>query len=219
MREKFIRIKSIILSKRLLFSVLGCLIILFIWSNYKVKITSEGFVTNNIEQLPATKVGLLLGTSASLKNGNQNPFFRYRIEAVMNLYKEGKIEKILISGDNGTKAYNEPEDMKMELMRRGVPEAHIVLDYAGFDTYDSVVRADKIFGQKQFIVVSQAFHNERAVYIAREKGYNVYGYNAKDVSAKRSLLTHTREYFARVKAFIEVSINVDPYFLGDPVNI
>lgn len=219
MQEKFKRIISFLFSKRFILSVLIFVIILFFWSNYQVSKVSEGYFTTDLNLLPNVKVGLLLGTTAKLKNGSQNPFFKYRIDAALELYNTGKIQKILISGDNGTKSYNEPEDMKLELMRRGVPASKIELDYAGFDTYDSVVRADKIFGQKKFIVISQAFHNERAVYIARKKGYDVYGFNAQDVSKKRSFLTHVREYFARVKAFIDVTLNVDPYFLGDPINI
>lgn len=192
---------------------------LAIWSNIWVHYESKDFVTEDVNNLPKTKVGLLLGTTMLMKNGYQNPFFNYRIQATLELFQSGKIEHVLISGDNSTKNYNEPEDMMNELVRLGIPADKISLDFAGFDTYDSVLRANKIFGQSKFIVISQSFHAERAVYIARRYGFEVWGYAAKDVSRSKSFLTHTREYFARIKAYVEVKLGVNPYFLGERVEI
>jgi SanA protein len=109
-------------------------------------------------------VGLVLGTSQYLKNGYLNWYFKYRIEATVELYKKGKIDFILVSGDNSHKNYDEPTAFKNELIKRGIPADQIYLDYAGFRTLDSVVRAKEIFGQTSITIISQKFHNERAIY-------------------------------------------------------
>lgn len=205
--------------KRITLYCMLFVVFLFVWSNVWISYESKDFVQSETNQLPSCKVGLLLGTSKMLKNGNQNPFFTYRINATIQLYKAGKIKHVLISGDNSTKAYNEPEDMMNELIAAGIPADKISLDYAGFDTYDSVLRANKIFGQYSFIVISQRFHAERAVYIARRYGFDVWGFAAQDVSTSKSFMTHVREYFARVKAYVEVKLGVDPYFLGEQIEI
>lgn len=126
---------------------------------------------------------------------------------------------VVISGDNSRKGYNEPEDMKSELMLRGIPEDKIYLDYAGFRTLDSVVRMEKIFGQKSFTIISQKFHNQRAIYIAHAKGLQVVGYNAEDVNAYSGFKTQLREKFARVKLFLDLWTGKNPKFLGEPVII
>lgn len=205
--------------RRIPFYFFLLIIVVFVWSNFWINYESKQFVQSDSNQLPSCKVGLLLGTSKMLQNGKQNPFFTFRINATVQLYNAGKIKHVLISGDNSTKAYNEPEDMMNELIAAGIPADKISLDYAGFDTYDSVLRANKIFGQYSFIVISQRFHAERAVYIARRYGFDVWGFAAKDVSTKKSFMTHVREYFARVKAYVEVKLGVDPYFLGEQIEI
>ncbi len=189
------------------------------WSNFSVYYESKNFLFSKAKNLPSTKTALLLGTSKKLRNGNDNLYFKYRIDACLELFRSGKVSHILISGDNGSKEYNEPQDMKNELISRGIPEEKITLDYAGFDTYDSVLRAKMIFGQDAFIVVSQKFHNQRAVYIARRNGIHAYGYNARDVKKMNGLKTKIREFFACVKAYIEVKVNVKPTYLGEKVII
>ena len=196
-----------------------CLVIMAFWSNFSVYYESKNFLFSKAKNLPSTKTALLLGTNKKLRNGNDNLYFKYRIDACLELFRSGKVSHILISGDNGSKEYNEPQDMKNELISRGIPEEKITLDYAGFDTYDSVLRAKMIFGQDAFIVVSQKFHNQRAVYIARRNGINAYGYNALDVKKMNGLKTKTREFFACVKAYIEVTVNVNPTYLGEKVII
>ena len=189
------------------------------WSNFSVYYESKNFLFSKAKNLPSTKTALLLGTSKKLRNGNDNLYFKYRIDACLELFRSGKVSHILISGDNGIKEYNEPQDMKNELISRGIPAEKITLDYAGFDTYDSVLRAKMIFGQDAFIVVSQKFHNQRAVYIARRNGIHAYGYNARDVKKMNGLKTKIREFFACVKAYIEVKVNVNPTFLGEKIQI
>ena len=159
----------------------------------------------------------MLGTSRYIGNNFPNAYFFNRIEAALKLYESGKIEYVLVSGDNGTKEYNEPEDMRDELIARGIPSSKIVLDFAGFDTYDSMIRAQKVFRQNEFIVISQHFHNQRAVYIARRFGIKAYGYDAEDVKAYSGIRTKIREAFACVKAYTEVKLSVDPKFLGEKV--
>ena len=146
-------------------------------------------------------------------------FFYYRIEAAVSLFKANKVEYIVISGDNSEKYYNEPEDMKAELLKAGIPSDKIYLDYAGFRTYDSIVRMNKIFGQNRFIIISQEFHNRRALYIARSFGMESYGFNAKDVDRYNGFKTKLREQFARVKVFVDLLINKQPKFLGEKIEI
>lgn len=193
-------------------------ILLTILANRIISKKSRDFITEDISQLNKQKTGLLLGTSRYLSNGRENPYFFHRIDAAVELYHSGKIDFIIASGDNSRKGYSEPEDMKEELMKRGIPEEKIFLDYAGFRTLDSVLRARAIFGQDAFIVISQRFHNERAVYIARRHGIEAYGYNAGDVHLHNDK-TRLRELLARVKVFWDLFFNVKPKFYGEPVTI
>jgi len=201
----------------LIFGVLSLLFTAF--ANYKIENSTEEFVTDKLEILPKTKVAVVLGTAPNLVSGYQNYYFTYRIEAATKLYQSGKVTHFILSGDHGRKTYNEPEAMKQALIKSGVPENVIYLDYAGFRTLDSMIRAKEIFGQNEFIIVSQEFHNQRAVYIARQKGINAYGYNAKDVNKHAGLKTNIREYFARTKVFIDSFFGIQPKFLGKKIEI
>ncbi len=194
-------------------------VLLTIWSNYVVVKATERYISNNIVDIQPNNVGLLLGTSKYLKNGSKNDFFFNRIDAAIALYKYGKVKNIIISGDNSRAVYNEPEDMKVELIKNGIPESLIYLDYAGFRTLDAVVRARDVFGQNSFIVISQKFHNERAVYLARKKGINAFGYNAKDIQVYKGFMTNLRELFARNKMFIDLFFDVKPTFAGKKIII
>jgi len=200
--------------------ILGVLSLLFTaFANYKIENSTEEFVTDKLEILPKTKVAIVLGTAPNLVSGYQNYYFTYRIEAATELYQSGKVTYFILSGDHGRKNYNEPEAMKQALIKNGVPENVIYLDYAGFRTLDSMIRAKEIFSQNEFIVVSQEFHNQRAVYIARQNGINAYGYSAKDVNKHAGLKTNIREYFARTKVFIDSFFGVQPKFLGEKIEI
>lgn len=200
--------------------ILGVLSLLFTaFANYKIENSTEEFDTDKLEILPKTKVAVVLGTAPNLVSGYQNYYFTYRIEAATKLYQSGKVTHFILSGDHGRKNYNEPEAMKQALIKSGVPENVIYLDYAGFRTLDSMIRANEIFGQNEFIVVSQEFHNQRAVYIARQNGINAYGYNAKDVNKNAGLKTNIREYFARTKVFIDSFFGIQPKFLGEKIEI
>lgn len=173
----------------------------------------------DLKDLPNKKVGLVLGTSKYLSNGNINLYYKYRIDATVELFNAGKIQYILVSGDNRKEHYNEPETMKADLIAAGIPEDKIVLDYAGFRTLDSMLRCKEVFGETDIIVISQKFHNERAIYIAQANGMNVLGYNAKDVNKKAGIKVAIREKFARVKMLLDLTFNKQAKFYGPKIDI
>ncbi|MEM8525096.1 MAG: ElyC/SanA/YdcF family protein [Bacteroidota bacterium] len=181
--------------------------------------TAKDRLYEEADNVPKHLVGLLLGTSKQLADGRTNLYYAYRLQAAAELYKAGKIEFILASGDNSVKTYDEPTDMKADLIAQGVPESKIFLDYAGFRTLDSVVRAKAIFGQTEFVAISQAFHNERAIFIAKWKGINAVGYNAKDIGGRVGLKIHLREALARVKMMLDLIFGKEPKFYGEPIEI
>lgn len=194
-------------------------IIFIAWANYSIKKDSENFISYNIQDIPETKTALLLGTSKNLNNGSPNAYFHNRIKATADLYKSGKIQYIIVSGDNSTKDYNEPEDMQLALMKYGIPQDHIFLDFAGFRTLDSVVRAKEIFGQQKIVIISQKFHNERAVFLAKQNGIEAFGYNAEDVNKYAGFKTNMREYLAKAKAYLDLLLGIEPKFGGEKILI
>lgn len=204
--------------KLLLFLLLLLCGILLI-TNYIVKKDSSGKLYSKVTNIPKNKVGLLLGTSKYMAQGGINLYYAYRIDAAVTLFEQGKIDYILISGDNSHESYNEPNMFKKDLLLRGIPEDRIILDYAGFRTLDSVIRAKKVFGQNHITIISQQFHNERALYIAKHFNVDAIGFNARDVSTSYGLKTQLREYFARAKASLDVLFNVEPKFLGEQIPI
>ncbi len=194
-------------------------IIFIVWASYSMKQDSEGFTSYQIADVPTVKTALLLGTSKTLNNGQSNTYFDNRIRATSNLYKSGKIQYIIVSGDNSRKNYNEPEDMQLALMKYGIPQDKIFLDFAGFRTLDSVVRAKEIFGQQKIIIISQKFHNERAVFLAQQNGIDAFGYNAEDVNKYAGFKTNMREYLAKAKAYYDVITGVKPKYGGKKILI
>jgi SanA protein len=212
-----IKFKKVYIPTILILIILSLVSIL--WANSTINKQTESRIYSDTDSIPENNVGLLLGTSKFLRNGNSNQYFENRISATIQLYKAGKIKNVVISGDNSKKDYNEPEDMKNELIKRGIPEDRIYLDFAGFRTYDSVFRMKEIFGQDRFTIISQEFHNQRAVYIASALKLNAIGFNAKDVNAYNGFKTKIREKFARVKMFIDLIFEKKPKFLGDKIEI
>jgi len=208
--------------RRIFYLLLLAFIVAFIslyFCNNLISTAADEFTYNDVDLIPDTKTGLLLGTSKYLKNGSVNLYFQNRITAAVDLFKSGKISNIVISGDNSKTTYDEPTDMKKELIKNGVDSTKIYLDYAGFRTYDSMVRFKEIFGQTEGVVISQQFHNERAIYIGQKLGMKMYGYNAKDVSKYYGFKTMLREKFARVKVMIDFLVGVEPKFLGEKIEI
>lgn len=212
-----IRLKKVYKPTIIIVIVLSLISIL--WANSTINKQTENKIYSETDSIPENNVGLLLGTSKFLRSGSSNQYFENRISATVQLYKAGKIKNIVISGDNSKKNYNEPEDMKNELIKHGIPENRIYLDFAGFRTYDSVFRMKEIFGQDKFTIISQEFHNQRAVYIANSLKLNAIGFNAKDVNAYNGFKTKIREKFARVKVFIDLIFDKKPKFLGEKIEI
>ncbi len=188
-------------------------------ANRIIVTAAENKTFSDVYEIDNNTVGLLLGTSKYLKNNMPNQYFQHRIAAAVALFNAGKINAIVISGDNSRVNYNEPMDMKNELVKHGIPSEKIYLDFAGFRTYDSVCRMKEIFGQTKFTIISQKFHNERALYIAQKIGLDCIAYNAPDVTAHNGLKTRIRERFARVKVFVDFIFNVKPKFLGEKIII
>ena len=188
---------------------LACVIVLtatVLLSSHHVKKAAEGLTFNNVEDIRYNATGLVLGTSKRQRGGGINQFFKNRMEATYDLYKNGKINFILVSGDNSDFYYNETRDMKKYLVELGIPEDCIVEDFAGFSTLDSVIRAKEVFGQDSITVISQDFHNERAIFIAKNHDIYAVGFNAKEVSKSYGTMTLSREYLARVKAILDIYV-------------
>ena len=204
---------------KILTGLLLSLLLIVLVCDYSIESSTEGKTFFSLTELPKNRVGIVLGTSSKLVQGGANPYYTYRIDAAVQLYKTGMVEFILVSGDNSTKYYNEPTTIKKDLVKGGIPASKIFLDYAGFRTLDSMVRAKEVFGLDSVTVISQKFHNERAIYIAEKKGLTAVGFNAKDVSARNGLKVQFREYLARVKVFLDLLFNTQPKFYGDKVEI
>lgn len=185
-----------------------CIACLLICNHIVVK-NAKGKVFSETDSITPTKWGLLLGTTPQTRIGNrQNLFYKNRIDAAVQLYKAGKIEKILVSGaEKSLEGVNEVVCMRDSLVARGVDAGAIVLDGKGNRTLESVVRAVNVYGIHQFIVISQRFHNERAIYQAEHLDLDVNGitgFNADDVHTSTSFLIYLREYLARVKMFLDL---------------
>ncbi|MBR6990268.1 MAG: YdcF family protein [Bacteroidaceae bacterium] len=203
--------------------ILFCAILMLVCDRIIVS-HAKGKVFSELDSIAPTEWGLLLGTTPQTRIGRrQNLFFKYRIDAAVQLYEIGLVECFLISGDeNSLDGVNEPQCMKDSLVARGVPAGYIYLDGKGFRTLDSVVRTSKIYGIKSFTIISQQFHNERALYLAEHLNLDVekiQAYNAVSPVTGWSFLTYIREYFARVKMIWDILTNKQPKELGEPVNL
>lgn len=202
----------------ILTAIIVCVVVVYVCDNLIVKATKNKLYTD-VKDIPYNKVGLLLGTAKHLEGGYVNLYYTYRIRAASELFKAKKIKYIVISGDNGRKEYNEPEMMRSDLIKAGVDSTHIYLDYAGFRTFDSVIRLREIFSQTSATIISQPFHNARAVYIASKEGVDAIGFNAQDVSLNYGFKVQAREKLARVKVFVDYFLGATPKFLGEKIQI
>lgn len=206
------------MKKFIAFDLIAISLITFLMANLIVELNArnKNFYFSKSLNDNEYKTALLLGCGKHSRHGI-NPYFLYRINATAELYKKGIINKILISGDNGRSDYSEPEDMRDELISRGVPNCAITLDYAGFRTFDSMYRAKAVFNLKKCLIISQNFHNERALFLANAIGLDAIAYNAQDLKRNSSLFSYMniREYLARTKAFIDCYIIFKrPKYLG-----
>lgn len=181
-------------------------VVIFVGLNVWMILAAQERIYSDLMDLPENEVGLLLGTSKYTSGGNINLHFRNRIEAAARLYHEGKIKRLLASGHTDQARYNEPETMKDELIKKGIPPSAITLDLGGHRTIDSVVRAREVFGLQGFTIISQKYHNYRAVFLGKHYGLDVVAYCADDVEFVHSVKTEIREFFARIKAVIDVYV-------------
>lgn len=174
--------------------------------NWWVVYNTRNQIYFNIRELPANDIGLVLGTSKFVRTGKENLFFRYRMEATARLWKEGKVKYLILSGNNDSEYYNEPVDMQRALVKLGVPASVMTLDYAGYRTFDSVVRCKDVFNQDKITIISQNFHNARALYIGNHEGMEAIAFAAQDVPDGYSFRTLIREYLARPYALLDVYV-------------
>jgi SanA protein len=202
----------------ILFAILSAGTVIYLCNRIIVDTAKENLYSD-VNKIPFNKVGLLLGANKYGGHGNNNPYYDYRIEAAINLLKNARIKYIIISGDNSRKDYNEPESMRSDLIKGGVDPANIYLDYAGFRTFDSIIRLKEIFGQDSVTIISQQFHNERAIYTASRVGIVAIGFNAKEAGNVQDKETPWRERFARVKTFLDFWSGKKPKYLGSKVMI
>lgn len=211
-------------TRKIVFRTLGAgllfSVFMIVVSSAAISRAAKGRVYDSIEDIPKRKVGLVLGCSKRLADGRGNLFYAHRIAAAALLYRNGKVDYLLVSGDNHIATYDESSDMKNSIAALGVPTNAIYCDYAGFRTFDSVVRAQKVFGEDEITIISQQFHNERAIFIARAKGIDAIGFNANAVDAFNGFRTKMREHLAKVKAVLDVYLfRTRPKFLGETIVI
>ncbi|MFV0481902.1 MAG: vancomycin high temperature exclusion protein [Campylobacteraceae bacterium] len=194
------------------FALIGVLSI-----DFYMQKSTKPYIFDNVASLHVNEVAVLLGTSKRTSYGI-NPFYKYRLEGTAEAYKEKKVKYIIASGDNSRKTYSEPEDMRDDLVALGVHESDIYLDFAGFRTLDSVIRAKEIFGQNKFTIISQEFHCVRAIYLAKSYGLEAICLAVKSPDSMK--MVRIREYIARTVAFLDVNIlNRQPKFLGESVKV
>jgi len=186
-------------------------ILLMVLANFWVYALTSGRTYTKISKVPPRDCALVLGTSPKMRSGVANPYFVARMDAVGTLYHHGKIRKIIVSGEK-SKNYDETEAMTRFLVyNEGVPENIIIKDPKGFNTHKSILRCKNVYGQKNVIIVSQGFHNLRALFFARNNGMNALGFDAQDVTKNESFYrNHTREFFARVLAVFYYVLGISP---------
>ncbi|MBQ0956155.1 outer membrane permeability protein SanA [Serratia symbiotica] len=184
------------------------------WISWK----TAPYVYDDLQSLPYRQVGMVLGTAKYYRTGVINQYYRYRIQRAINAYNSGKVQYLLLSGDNAQQSYNEPMTMRRDLIAAGVAPSDIVLDYAGFRTLDSIVRTRKVFDTNDFIIITQRFHCERALFIALYRGIQAQCYAVP--SPKDMMTVRAREIFARLAALTDLYIlKREPRFLGPQLPI
>jgi len=205
--------------------ILACSLLVFcgaclITAGIIISRTSRGRTYSDVSLIPHRRVGVVLGCPKRVYGGWSNPFFENRIDAAAELYHLGKVDFLIVSGDHHVPGYDEPTDMKNALLEKAVPTDRIYLDYAGFRTLDSVVRAKEIFDQDNITIISQNFQNQRAIFLAQHHGIDAIGFDAPDVARRYALKTLVREQFAKVKAVLDVYVfHKRPHLLGQKIPV
>lgn len=210
----------IIWLKRLLMS-LGALsllaALLFLGGNFWVLATTAAYIERQPQQCRPAEVGIVFGTSHWTRSGVRNPHFHARMRTAATLIEQSQVEHLLLSGDNRTQAYNEPRAMWRELYRRGVAPDQLTMDFAGFSTFDTLVRAHDVFQLDKALLITQSWHLPRAVYIGRALGVDVTGCVADDPTVNVEWRLKLREWAARVATLGDLYIwEREAYFLGAP---
>lgn len=206
--------------RRALLSLLAGVVVIFSIDRW-VSWQASDSIINDITQVPKFQVAVVLGTSKYLGR-TLNDYYTHRINAAIELYQQGKVNGFLLSGDNAHRSYNEPWTMKRDLLKAGVPDQQIYLDYAGFRTLDSIVRAKRIFDTDDFLIITQRFHCERALFIAEHHDIHAKCLAVAGPSNHSGFQVRLREVFARTKAFFDLYIfDTQPKFLGpkEPIEI
>lgn len=221
MRERITR-------RRVLLALGIGLVLLLLAPALIVRVQAGGMRSGDPKAFEHHQVALVLGAGL-IGSGRPSPFLADRLNGAIELYKLGKVDGLLMSGDNHTAGYDEPSGMRAYAIARGVPAAAITLDYAGFDTYDSCMRARKVFGVSSAIVVTQSYHTARAVFLCNEAGIDTAGLGMPDWGRYPTTMVaryQVRELLASGKAVWDADISHrSPRFLGktetlhlDPVN-
>ena len=202
----------------------ACVLFVIIACHYIVVLNATGKTYDNVEEIPHNKVGLLLATSPITPGGSHNYYFENRIKAADELYKAGKIDFIIASGGDYTKSQkngcDEPGDIRDSLVARGVPIERIILDYEGTRTLNSIAKAKQVYDLDSLTLISQKYHNERAIYLADQYGIHAIGYNAEPSPIRRNRVKNTlREFFARSKMFLDILTGKKPDIRQDTITI
>lgn len=207
--------------KRLIAGVTGIVILMLavaIGLDQWISLRTQPYIYDEVQTLPHRQVGVVLGTSKYYRTGVINQYYLYRIQGAINAYNSGKVKYLLLSGDNAQQSYNEPSTMRRDLIAAGIPASDIVLDYAGFRTLDSIVRTRKVFDTNDFIIITQRFHCERALFIALHMGIQAQCFAVP--SPKNMLSVRGREIFARLGALTDLYLlKREPRFLGPLIPI
>lgn len=205
--------------KKIIIFILSAVLLsslIFIFANYRVLSVSRKHIYQNINDVPPAQAALVLGAGVK-SSGQLSDILRDRADTALELYQNKKVAKILATGDNSTIHYNETKAMENYFLDHGVESKDLFLDYAGFDTYDSMYRARNVFQAESLIVVTQNFHLNRAVYFGRSFGMSVVGMSADKQGYRGMTWLRARESLARVKGFFDVLFHAKPKFLGTPV--
>ena len=189
-------------------------------AHWWIQRTAGRYVFDRLDSVPVNEIGLVLGTSAFTHGRFHNPHFDHRIDAAMALLRAGLVRHLLLSGDNGTRGYDEPAEMERALLAKGASADCLTRDDAGFRTLDSVVRAKKVFGLQRVTIVTDGFHCGRAVFLARHVGLDAVAFPSEEVSLRYSLKSRVREWLADVKACLDLYVlRTTPKFLGKTIAI
>ena len=202
--------KRILEILKFFFILVEIAVLLMILANVWVVALTNGRTFTKISKVPPRETALVLGTSPRMKSGVSNPYFTKRMDATALLYHHGKIKKIIVSGEK-SQGYDEPFAMKNYLVyQEGVPESIIIEDPKGFKTQASISNCKNIYKKNDIIIVSQGFHNLRALFYARNNNMNALGFDAQDVLSNQSYYRNqSREFLARVSAVVYYLLGIE----------